>query len=72
MDVFSQEEALSFLAQRTGQANGDGAAELVRELGYLPLALAQAAAVIAVQRLEYPNVPGPLPVYLGPGVPNSG
>ena len=55
VDVFSQEEALSFLAQRTGQANGDGAAELVRELGYLPLALAQAAAVIAVQRLEYPT-----------------
>jgi tetratricopeptide (TPR) repeat protein len=53
VNVFSQEEALSFLAQRTGQANADGARELARELGYLPLALAQAAAVIALQRLEY-------------------
>lgn len=53
VNVFSQEEALSFLAQRTGQANADGAGELARELGYLPLALAHAAAVIALQRLEY-------------------
>ena len=53
VNVFSQEEALSFLAQRTGQANAGGARELACELGYLPLALAQAAAVIALQRLEY-------------------
>ena len=53
VNVFSQEEALSFLAQRTDQANADGARELARELGYLPLALAQAAAVIADQHLTY-------------------
>ncbi len=53
VNVFSQEEALSFLAQRTGLADADGARELARELGYLPLALAQAAAMIALQRLEY-------------------
>lgn len=53
VDVFSQEEALSFLGQRTGRADADGARELARKLGYLPLALAQAAAVIAAQRLDY-------------------
>ena len=53
VDVFSQEEALSFLAQRTGRADPDRARQLARELGYLPLALAQAAAVISAQRLDY-------------------
>ena len=53
VDVFSQQEALAFLAQRTGKADPDGAAELADELGYLPLALAQAAAVVAAQRLDY-------------------
>jgi hypothetical protein len=45
--VFSREEGLSFLAERTGRADPRGAAELGAELGWLPLALAQAAAVIA-------------------------
>ena len=49
----AEEEALSFLAHRTGRADTDGASELARELGHLPLALAQAAAVIAAQRLDY-------------------
>ena len=53
VDVFSEEQALVFLAQRTGRADPAGACELARELGYLPLALAQAAAVVAVQRLDY-------------------
>jgi tetratricopeptide (TPR) repeat protein len=51
--VFSEEEALAFLAQRTGRTDQNGARELAEELGFLPLALAQAAAVIAVQRLDY-------------------
>jgi tetratricopeptide (TPR) repeat protein len=51
--VFSEGEALAFLAQRTGRAVDDGALELAAELGGLPLALAQAAAVIAVQHLDY-------------------
>jgi tetratricopeptide (TPR) repeat protein len=51
--VFSEEEALAFLAQRTGHTDRDRARELSLELGYLPLALAQAAAVIASQRLDY-------------------
>ena len=53
VDVFTQDEALSFLGRRTGRDDPGGAAELAAELGHLPLALAQAAAVIAVQHLPY-------------------
>ena len=53
VDVFSEQEALTFLAARTGQADAAGAQTLAAELGYLPLALAQAAAVIASQHLSY-------------------
>ena len=52
-DVFSESEALTFLAARTGQADAAGAQVLGQELGWLPLALAQAAAVIAGQHLSY-------------------
>ena len=54
VDVFSWEEALAFLAGRTGSADTKGARLLAAELGRLPLALAQAAAVIAAQHLDYP------------------
>jgi hypothetical protein len=53
VDVFTEAEALTFLAARTGQADAAGARELAEELGCLPLALAQAAAVIAAQHLSY-------------------
>ena len=53
VEVFTEQEALTFLAARTGQADATGALELVAEVGRLPLALAQAAAVIAVQHLSY-------------------
>jgi hypothetical protein len=53
VDVFSEPEALRFLAARTGQADAAGAKALAEELGCLPLALAQAAAVIASQHLSY-------------------
>jgi tetratricopeptide (TPR) repeat protein len=53
VDVFSPDEALAFLAQRTGLADTAGASALARELGYLPLALAQAAGAIAAQDLAY-------------------
>ena len=53
VEVFTPEEALSFLARRVGDHDAGGAAKLATELGYLPLALAQAAAVIATQRLSY-------------------
>jgi tetratricopeptide (TPR) repeat protein len=53
--VFTRQEALSFLAQRTGRPVDARARELADELGFLPLALAQAAAVIAAQHLDYPT-----------------
>ena len=53
VDVFTEPEALTFLAARTGQADAAGAQELAAEVGRLPLALAQAAAVIAAQHLSY-------------------
>ena len=53
VDVFTEQEALAFLAQRTGRPDDAGARELAAELGFLPLALAQAAAVIAAQHLDY-------------------
>ena len=52
--VFTEPEALAFLAQRTGRPDDAGSRELARELGFLPLALAQAAAVIDAQHLVYP------------------
>ena len=55
VDVFSWEEALAFLAGRTGSADAAGARLMAGELGRLPLALAQAAAVIASQHLDYPT-----------------
>ena len=54
VDVFTEAESLGFLAGRTGRSGQEGAAELAEELGHLPLALAQAAAVIAAQHLTYP------------------
>ena len=53
VDVFTAEEAAAFLAARTGLSDAQGAAEVAGELGRLPLALAQAAAVIAGQHLDY-------------------
>jgi tetratricopeptide (TPR) repeat protein len=55
VDVFAEDEALAFLAERTNRSNQAGARELAEELGFLPLALAQAAAVIAAQHLNYPG-----------------
>ncbi|HYB86936.1 MAG TPA: tetratricopeptide repeat protein [Streptosporangiaceae bacterium] len=53
VEVFSPGEALAFLAGRTGLTDASEAGVLACELGYLPLALAQAAATIAAQRLAY-------------------
>ena len=41
VDVFTESEALTFLAERTGPADSAGARELAVELGFLPLALAR-------------------------------
>ena len=54
VEVFTEEEALAFLAARTRLGDEPGARTLAIELGYLPLALAQAAAVITARHLSYP------------------
>jgi tetratricopeptide (TPR) repeat protein len=53
VDAFSAGEALALLNGRTGLADEAGAAAVAAELGYLPLGLDQAAAVIARQDLGY-------------------
>jgi tetratricopeptide (TPR) repeat protein len=53
VDVFSAEEAVALLDGRTGLADDAGALAVAAELGHLPLALDQAAAVIAGQHLGY-------------------
>ena len=53
VDVFTANEALALLNGRTGQQDEAGAAAVAAELGYLPLALDQAAAAIAGQGLGY-------------------
>jgi hypothetical protein len=53
VDVFTEGEALAFLAERTGLGDAAGALEVARELGFLPLGLAQAVALIAREHLNY-------------------
>ena len=53
VDVFSAEEALALLNGRTGLADEAGALAVASELGYQPLALDQAAGVIAGQHVGY-------------------
>jgi tetratricopeptide (TPR) repeat protein len=53
VDVFTEEEALAFLEEQTGLTDVVGARSVAAELGRLPLALSQAAAVITAQRLDY-------------------
>jgi tetratricopeptide (TPR) repeat protein len=55
VDVFTDSQATAFLAERTGLDDQSGALAVAQELGCLPLALAQAGAVIAGQRLDYPT-----------------
>jgi tetratricopeptide (TPR) repeat protein len=53
VEVFTTAEATALLAERTRLDDQAGATELSLELGFLPLALSQAAAVIRVQHLSY-------------------
>jgi tetratricopeptide (TPR) repeat protein len=53
VDVFTPEEALAYLAARTGLDDTAEGLELAQELGFLPLGLAQAAALIAREHLGY-------------------
>jgi tetratricopeptide (TPR) repeat protein len=63
VEVFTEEESLAFLAARTRLDDEAGARLLAIELGCLPLALAQAAAVIAARHLTYPVYLGRLRAY---------
>ena len=54
VEVFTLREALDFLTGRTGLHDHENARKLAEELGYLALALAQAAAVIRAWHLTYP------------------
>jgi Tetratricopeptide repeat len=53
VEVFTEDEALAYLADRTSRDDAAGARAVGLELGWLPLALAQAAAVITAQHLDY-------------------
>jgi Tetratricopeptide repeat len=53
VEVFSDGEAVAFLAERAGLDDEAGARELAGELGFLPLGLAQAAALIAREHVSY-------------------
>ena len=53
--AFSRAESRAYLRGRTGVDDEVGAAAVAAELGDLPVALAQAAATIAGQRLTYPR-----------------
>lgn len=44
IEVFGEDEAVNFILNRTGQKDIEAARELAEKLGYLPLALEQAAA----------------------------
>ena len=51
--LFTPEQSVAYLKKRTGLAHTVGAATVAAELGYLPLALAQAATVMSQQSLDY-------------------
>ncbi len=53
VDRFERRQSLAYLSQRTSMADDLGADAVAKELDDLPLALAQAASVIALQGLRY-------------------
>ncbi|MFI9846752.1 tetratricopeptide repeat protein, partial [Nonomuraea sp. NPDC051941] len=53
VEVFTPKQAAAFLHRRTNLDDTAGAADLADDLGHLPLALDQAATVIARLRLSY-------------------
>lgn len=54
VDVFTEQESSDFLTESARLDDPGGARTLANEVGHLPLALAQAAAVIRAQHLTYP------------------
>jgi hypothetical protein len=55
VDVYTRDESLRYLHQRTGLDDPQGADDLAQALGDLPLGLAQAAGVITARRRSYPR-----------------
>lgn len=55
VETFTVEEATTFILNRSGQQNKGDAIQLAETLGYLPLALAQAAAYVKQQRIDISN-----------------
>jgi hypothetical protein len=53
VDRFARTQSLTYLQQRTNLTDERGANAVADELGDLPLAIAQAASVIALQNLSY-------------------
>jgi tetratricopeptide (TPR) repeat protein len=53
VSVFTSEESVRYLRERAGLTDAEGAGAIAAELGYLPLALAQAAAALSNQRLSW-------------------
>jgi hypothetical protein len=53
VDVYSREESVRYLHQRTGLDDPQGADDVAAALGDLPLGLAQAAGVVTGRRLNY-------------------
>jgi tetratricopeptide (TPR) repeat protein len=53
VDVFTESQSLRYMDRRTGLKDEMRAKDLAAELGRLPLALAQAASTIAIQRIGY-------------------
>jgi tetratricopeptide (TPR) repeat protein len=53
VDVFTESQSLSYMDQRTGLKDETRSKDLAAELGWLPLALAQAASTIAIQHIDY-------------------
>jgi len=53
VDLFTEAETVAYLRERTGLDDDAGARAVGEAVGRLPLALAQAAAVIRSQRLSY-------------------
>ena len=51
--VFTEAEALAYLTERTESDEVEDACALAEDLGFLPLALAQAGAVVRAQHLSY-------------------
>ena len=72
VDVFSADEALSFLTGRTGLDDEAGAAAVAAVLGHLPLALALAAPVIRGQRHGYAGYLDRLQTIPVRGIPDRG